>query len=371
MIPCIRPTAIYVGRPHRQFRHRGFRNLGLSLTVALMGHIYKRERILKQLIRVSAGFYSVLIFVALGAATSHAEVVSNGHMEPAASAAERTLFIFKSGPNYYEVVTDSLTTAADRTALCGECDPYFMNFKLVKANEYTPVRTGQELVPQLAKNGTQYTAPTVSLLEGANFVGDQVSIYLCVRGKPPSKTSCAGVQSLMVRNLLTSQPFLKIDSLPSFGDLHTLVVRAGGRIDVTSGSERTAIIARAQNDAVLVEQQRRKIADQNAQVAAAAANEASVSNAASMSQLGQQPAGSTLFCGTDPHWPRSPGDAVDRQNLLCHLVGKQNMPPLAGAALLTSGWTIVSENRRTEHNTILSVDMGTVEVTEVTLRKTL
>jgi hypothetical protein len=54
---------------------------------------------------------------------------------------------------------------------------------------------------------------------------------------------------------------------------------------------------------------------------------------------------------------------------VCHLVGKPDVQPMMGAALLTSGWTIVSENRRTVHNIILTADTGTVEITEVTLRK--
>lgn len=93
-------------------------------------------------------------------------------------------------------------------------------------------------------------------------------------------------------------------------------------------------------------------------------------NATLIKQIGQEPIGSTLFCSTDPHWPRAPGDAVDRQSFLCHLAGKPNLPPLMGAALLTSGWTIASESRRTEHSIII-VDMGTVEIIEVTLRKAL
>jgi hypothetical protein len=117
--------------------------------------------------------------------------------------------------------------------------------------------------------------------------------------------------------------------------------------------------------------QAREQADAAANRAKQAQSAAVIASVTLINQMGQQPVGSTLFCSTDPQWPRSPGEAVDRQNLVCHLVGKQNVQPMMGAALLTSGWTVVSENRRTEHNTILSVDMGTVEVTEVTLRKSL
>jgi hypothetical protein len=126
---------------------------------------------------------------------------------------------------------------------------------------------------------------------------------------------------------------------------------------------------RAARAAALV--QAKEQADDVANRAKQAQNEAAIANAMLIKQMGLQPIGSTLFCNTDPHWPRSPGDAVDRLNLVCHLVGKQNVQPIMGAALLTSGWAVMSENRRTEHNTILSVDMGSVEVTEVTLRKTL
>jgi hypothetical protein len=96
---------------------------------------------------------------------------------------------------------------------------------------------------------------------------------------------------------------------------------------------------------------------------------AAIATATLVNQMGRQPVGSTLFCRSDPSWPRTPGDAVDRQSLVCHLVGKPDVPPMMGAALLTGGWTIVSENRRTVHNIILTADMGTVEITEVTLRK--
>jgi hypothetical protein len=60
-------------------------------------------------------------------------------------------------------------------------------------------------------------------------------------------------------------------------------------------------------------------------------------NAALVNQFRQQPIGSTLFCSTEPHWNREPGDAVDRQRFLCHLAGQPDFPPVMGAALLTSG----------------------------------
>jgi hypothetical protein len=85
--------------------------------------------------------------------------------------------------------------------------------------------------------------------------------------------------------------------------------------------------------------------------------------------LQQQPRGTTLFCQTDDKWPRSPGDSVDRQQLVCHLVGQSNMEPIMGSWLLTNGWTIESEMRRVVANIII-VQLGTAEVTSVTLRKT-
>jgi hypothetical protein len=106
-----------------------------------------------------------------------------------------------------------------------------------------------------------------------------------------------------------------------------------------------------------------------AQRAKQAADAAAIANVTLIKEMGRQPTGSTLFCGTAPDWYRAPGDAIDRQSLVCHLTGKPNLPPMMGAALLTSGWSIASESRSLSHKFILTADMGTVETTEVTLRK--
>jgi hypothetical protein len=58
------------------------------------------------------------------------------------------------------------------------------------------------------------------------------------------------------------------------------------------------------------------------------------------------------------------GDAVDRHRFECHLAGQPSLPPIAGATLLTTGWAVVSESRRTEQNFL-----GPLEVTSVTLKK--
>jgi len=85
--------------------------------------------------------------------------------------------------------------------------------------------------------------------------------------------------------------------------------------------------------------------------------------------LQQQPQGATLFCQTDKEWPRATGDSLDRQRLVCHLSGESNMGPIMGSWLISNGWAIQSELRRLDPYVII-VQMGTVEVTTATLRKT-
>jgi hypothetical protein len=87
------------------------------------------------------------------------------------------------------------------------------------------------------------------------------------------------------------------------------------------------------------------------------------------STLQQQPQGATLFCQTDDKWPRATGDSLDRQRLVCHLAGQSNIGPIMGSWLISNGWTIQSEMRRMDPY-IIVVQLGTVEVTTATLRKT-
>jgi hypothetical protein len=87
------------------------------------------------------------------------------------------------------------------------------------------------------------------------------------------------------------------------------------------------------------------------------------------STLQQQPQGATLFCQTDDKWPRASGDSLDRQRLLCHLAGQSDIGLIMGSWLISNGWTIQSEMRRMDAHVII-VQIGTVEVTTATLRKT-
>jgi hypothetical protein len=83
-------------------------------------------------------------------------------------------------------------------------------------------------------------------------------------------------------------------------------------------------------------------------------------------QVASEPVGSLLFCVTDPKWMHEVGAtiALDRQRFECHLVGKPNLPPIDGATLLTTGWTVVSESRNMEQHF-----QGPLEITSVTLKK--
>jgi hypothetical protein len=111
---------------------------------------------------------------------------------------------------------------------------------------------------------------------------------------------------------------------------------------------------------IAAEQARARMAEQKAEAARMVAVQ---------STLQQQPRGATLFCQTDDKWPRATGDSLDRQQLVCHLSGQSNIGPIMGSWLISNGWTIQSEMRRMDPY-IIVVQLGTVEVTTATLRKT-
>lgn len=112
--------------------------------------------------------------------------------------------------------------------------------------------------------------------------------------------------------------------------------------------------------AIAADQASVRLAEQNAEAARTLAVQGA---------LQQQPQGATLFCQTDDKWPRATGDSLDRQRLVCHLAGQPNLGPIMGSWLISSGWAIQSEMRRMDPY-IIVVQIGTVEVTTATLRKT-
>jgi hypothetical protein len=133
---------------------------------------------------------------------------------------------------------------------------------------------------------------------------------------------------------------------------------------------------------LLADDAQRQMQDRQLQMAAQAtiaADQASVRMAeqraeadrmvAVQGNLQQQPQSTTLFCQTDDKWPRATGDSLDRQRLVCHLAGQPNLGPIMGSWLISNGWTIQSEMRRMDPY-IIVVQLGTVEVTTATLRKT-
>jgi hypothetical protein len=213
---------------------------------------------------------------------------------------------------------------------------------------------------------------------GSNYDRAQ-DVVTVESGKTHSGEAQIGMLSGPIHSMLqvqlkcvgTFENFTAIATLPRTPRVAARVYHLTGLERVDDAALATAVAQQQPNRETRVAAvvQAKEVADAAAVRANQAANAAAIANAMLVSQMGRQPVGSTLFCSSDPDWPRAPGDAVDRQSLVCHLVGKPNVPPMMGAALLTSGWTIVSESRRTAHKIILTADMGTVEITEVTLRK--
>jgi hypothetical protein len=278
-----------------------------------------------------------------------------------AEGTERPLFIFagdtRSDPTYYEMWGDNWLKHGHASADCSDCETYFGNYIPIGYNKVVPARTGQQLIVHQGADGA------ASLTENNVEFGGMTLVYLCPRGQTSNSKTCWEPATLIVRRLdhsfVTKTPFGS-----TVQNMFAIVRQHQGWIGVTSETDKDGLVAQMQGQAIRQAEQHNNELQRAAREQTRLAQE----QATLINQMGQQPIGSILFCSTDPHWLRAPGDAVDRQSLVCHLTGKPNFPPLMGAALLTSGWTIASENRRTERSIII-VDMGTVETTEVTLRK--
>jgi hypothetical protein len=228
------------------------------------------------------------------------------------------------------------------------------------------------------KAGPAAGVATVTLRDGSSVSvrRETISVWYCPRklhdicdsleGLSPPFPPQAWVYRDPIRDPYTNPVWMSYPKIMSADEMFVDIDDAYQRdLELLSDAKKNYVIASQASQVANIQRKEALIEAQRAEQGARRD-----ANAALINQLGQEPIGAMLFCSTEPDWPRHPGDAVDRQSLVCHLAGKSNCPPLMGAALLTSGWTIASESRRTKHNIII-VDMGTVEITEVTLRKSL
>jgi hypothetical protein len=87
----------------------------------------------------------------------------NAHSGP--DSDERSQHLSQNGAQYLQVGSTHWQHYLSSATLCQDCTPYFVKYNWLRAKTFTPVHTGRQLVPNLAKNETINPGTTSTVLD--------------------------------------------------------------------------------------------------------------------------------------------------------------------------------------------------------------